>query len=303
MTVHQGMTLLNEYHHPDLVHSLELPSLFPRTVSVANDGREPISTLAERQCCSRPPRLLSKLSKKRSIRSLTPDHSHDVRGSPFYSVKRMKEYLPLLLDRPSSSDRKTSVKGLSLELSDPASKESPGLATVQRSNDYQFESTRSKALLSPIKFTTQDDTSSAGLRTTDSSQSPKLDCCVCLGESPICGKHSAEQTQSKPTLLPNLSHRSLCRQLSYGETLKTPERRSLHRTTASRELRGKAGLLAEEDDRSSSIRDTLKTSAVEPYFSELLRSKSSCSLNLTEDEDKIEEAVSLSGCTSIAYDR
>lgn len=94
-------------------------------------------------------------------------------------------------------------------------------------------------------------------------------------------------------------HRNIPRrQLYYGEPVRTPKRKSLHRATGSHELRRRAGWKTDDDRFGSWSKGSLKASVTRPWFSEPARSKPWLWLGLVEEGEVIGEAVQVQTCST-----
>lgn len=87
-------------------------------------------------------------------------------------------------------------------------------------------------------------------------------------------------------------HRNIPRrQLHYGEPIRTPKPKSLHRATGSSELRRRADWKTDDNEFGCWLEGSLKASTTRPWFSEPARSKSWLWHDLVEEGEMIGEAV------------
>lgn len=254
------------------------------------------SSLAERRLSVQPLRLLPSFLRKRSISSLAFENAHDeerlLSWSPshFRSIKRMKEPSGSTLPFSDTTSVSTPASSRSVLRPTVTSGETAARLACLISTDHIPTSGGSKALLSPIRFAVQVGREEEWPTVSEQSH-------VLTSKST-----TLFQTQSKYLYYPprnpldsignvsDLDRKVPRRRLSYGEPLTTTEPRPLHKATGSRELRRRAGWETDDDDYGSCIEETLKASAIRPYYSEPARSKPRLVLDLTEGET-IEEAV------------
>jgi hypothetical protein len=201
--------------------------------------------------------------------------------SPFESDECLEKSatLPLLTAEPSESITGSEV----IYESSPTSTSVDERLTEWDYHDYTAAFDFSKPLLSPIKFTPPPESKVQDLVSLRSSQSGNT--------SSTYLYYPPKNPADKPSPASDFSRDIPRRQLFYGEPLHTLKSKSLHRTTASNELRRRAGWQGKDDDLGSRSQGTLKASTRRPWFSEPPRSKPWLWLDLVEEGEVIEEAV------------
>lgn len=201
--------------------------------------------------------------------------------SPFESDVCLEKSatLPLLTPEPSESITRSEVIFESSPTSTPVDER----LTEWDHHDYTAAFDFSKPLLSPIKFTPPSESKVLDLVSLNSSQSGNTSS-IYLYYPPM---NPADKTSPASDLSRDIPRR----QLFYGEPLHTLKSKSLHRTTASNELRRRACCQADDDDFGSRSKEPLKASTRRPWFSEPARSKPWLWLDLVEEGEVIEEAV------------
>lgn len=246
-------------------------------------------TLAERRSCSHlPPLQLS--SKKRSI-SVTSEHvpyGDDVYSrhvSPTPLAKRKKE--PLVQQqlgcRPFE-DRVKTARCLEWQESQQPLVHETALPGDRVTSPAPNALTDSKGLLSPIKLGPQLTTDGISTRTTTSHHIPSV------LKYEYYPPTNPSDGQGLSTTLYKTGPR---RKLSYGEALSHPQPRSLHKSTGSAELRSEAGWCTANGSDRSWFNDESSIPAIKPWYSEPPRAKPRLWLDLAEDGERIEEAVSI----------
>ena len=257
-----------------------------------------ISGLASRRRRSCPHPTPLTLPKKRSIHSFAPEHAQDAQASrsssspPYRSVKRTKEAaLPLPSPQPADTNPDTADHSTSLLESPKTPKDETTGRVHSASIGRQSELVSLKPLRSPIQFIPRHHAYETAAIT--STAPTKI----------LKPKSSASSEKSKfqyygPTnpsdqveRFPQGCGRVPRRQLSYGD----PKPWSLHRTTSSQELRLKASLEAEDNDSFFRGDDTTvgsDTVRAKLWYSEPTRPKPRLWLDLVDDGEPIEEAVS-----------
>ncbi len=227
------------------------------------------------------------LPLERSIHNIAANQSRDeeqtslVPTSPFNSFKSLKETatLPLL---PIQSPAKVTSPEESLK-SSPTSTPADVRLTQRDYNDDTTSIDPSKPLLSPIRFSPPPESKVQDLAS--SGPSPK-------GNGPSTYVFYPPRNPADITSQASDSHRNIPRrQLFYGEPMRTPKPKSLHRTTGSIELRHRAGWKTDEDNGDSWLEGSSKTSITGPWFSEPARPKPCLWLDLVDEGEIIGEAV------------
>lgn len=268
--------------------------------AISNGHNDRTKTVEERRCPPHAPSPLT-LPQKRSNHSLISgrigdvEESHPKAFTGSYSAKRLKG--PFTPPLPGSLSACNSVVtfGLSRPLLDLSE-----VDTVSRDSDLaeaigdQLDSDRLKTLRSPFEYTPElvnpqiDTTANNDIRRFDpdrSEGSEKISRYIYY--APTNPSDKTNQTLDAHRRVPH-------RKLSYGgDPPSKPRPRFLHKTRASRELRREAERDAEDYGLDSWSDSTLSASAARPYRSERIRSKPRLWLDLSEDNDKIQEAVSI----------
>ena len=261
----------------------------------ACNSRNLRSSLAERRSCPHPTPFT--LPRKRSIRSLAPEHAQDAQTSrsssspPFRSVKRTKEAaLPLRSPQPADTNKDSADQLTSLlESPKPPKDETTGRVHLA-SIDRQSELISPKSPRSPFQFIPRLHayetaiTSTAPTKTLEPKSSASSEKSIYQYYGPANPSDQVERLSQGCGRVPR-------RQLSYGD----PKPWSLHRTTGSRELRLKASLEAEDNDSFFWGNDTTvgsDTERAKSWYSEPTRPKPRIWLDLVDDREPIEEAVS-----------
>ena len=262
----------------------------------ACNSRNLRSSLAERRSCPHPTPLT--LPRKRSIRSLAPEHAQDAQASrsssspPFRSVKRTKEAaLPLPSPQPADTTNKdTADQSTSLLESPKPPKDETTGRVHSASIGRQSELVSPKPLRSPIQFIPRLHAYETAITSTAPTKTLKSKCSASFEKSKY-QYYGPTNPSDQVERFPQGCGRVPRRQLSYGD----PKPWSLHRTTGSPELRLKASPEAEDNDPifwgdDTTVRsDTVKA---KPWYSEPTRPKPRLWLDLVDDGEPIEEAVS-----------
>ena len=269
-----------------------------RSVSRSIDtchGRDLRSTLAERRSCPHPAPLI--LPRKRSIRSLAPEYTQDVQTSrsssspPYRSVKRTKEAALPLLSLQSVDTIEDTVDGPSSPLESPRTPEDRTTGRAHSASiDSNREFTSAKPLRSPIRFIPGFHAHNTAITSTTPTKTPEHKSSSVSEKSRYRYYGPTNPSDQVERFSPGCG-RVPRRQLSYGD----PKPWSLHRATGSQELRLKAGLEADNYDSfywSDNTAVGLNTVKPKEWYSEPTRPKPRLWLDLVDDGEPIEEAVS-----------
>ena len=143
----------------------------------------------------------------------------------------------------------------------------------------------SKPLLSPIKFSPDVQARTTGQVEKFSHPDRFDENELLLSRDDANSFHSSDWDLTAPS-----------RRLSYGEPLDMIEAGSVHNSTRSIELRGKAGWLADDKSFDMWVDDTVKAQAGRTCHSEPSCRKKRLWLDLVKDDEEIEEAVSVPDC-------
>ena len=270
------------------------------STAISNGHQRRTKTVVEQKC---PPHATSPLTlpQKRSNHSLISgrigheEESHPKAFTGSHSAKRLKgpitPPLPSSLSSCNSVVRVDSSRPL-LDLSE--------VNTVSRDIDLaeaigdQLDSDRPKILRSPFEYTPElvnprvDTTAKNNVRRFDPDKLESSDkTSGYIYYAPTNPSDKANQTLDAHRRIPR-------RKLSYrSDPPSKPWPRFLHKTRASCELRREAERDAEDYGLDSWSDSTLSASAARPYHSERIRSKPRLWLDLSEDNGKIQEAVSI----------
>lgn len=257
-------------------------------------GHNNATTMMEKGNHPQPPQLLWSLPQKRSNQSLTSgrvvdsDESNPRAFSGIYPAKRFKGPITPPLPSPPSSCNKVVTTRLSRPLLDFSEEKIVSLegAVPAEATADQLDSDRSKTLRSPFEYTKElvasqvDSAAENDIQRSDSNRSGYI------YYAPMNASDNTNQILDAHRRVPR-------RQLYYGDPLSKPESRSLHKKTGSWELRREAERYAEDYKLDTWLDTTLESSAARPCHSEPTRSKHRLWLDLTEQKDKIQEAVSM----------
>lgn len=268
-----------------------------RPISIRRNNR---TAIVKGPSYTQPPQLLWTLPQKRSNQTLAlervePERSHPRAFSGIHSAKRFKGPITPPLPSPLSSCNNVVTTGLSRPLLDfsEAKSLSPERAEPAESTGDQLDSDRPKTLRSPFEYTKE-------LVTSQVDPNAKNDIHRFNPNGPVRSEKSSGYIYYAPTNPSNKTNQALDahrrvprRQLSYGDPPSKTGPRSLHKTTGSRELRYDAERHAEDFTLDSWSDRALNPSAAGPYRSELMRSEPRLWLDLAEQEDTIQEAVSI----------
>lgn len=265
----------------------------------SSTGHTPSAVVKERSY-SQPPHILWTLPQKRSNQSLSPERVGDPEAHPtafsgIYSAKRLKGPKTAPLPGPSSSYDNTITTGLSRPFLDLFDSEtvSPERAAPAEITSDQLDFDRSETLRSPFEYTQR-------LVTSHVDPNAKKDIqCLDANEAVPSEKFSRyiyyapTNCYNKPDQALGVHRKVPNRQLSYGDPSREIAPRCLHKTKGSRELRHEAERHAEDYNLEMCSDSTLDPSTAVPYHSERTWSRPRLWLDLSEQEDTIQEAVSI----------
>lgn len=267
----------------------------------SSTGHNNNTTIVAKRGRSQPPHLLWSLPRKRSNQTLTsegvgdPEEFHAKAISGVYSAKRWKGPVIVPLTNPLSSCKSVVTTGIPWPLLDfPEAKTvSPKRADFAEGTGDQLDYDRPRTLRSPFEYTQK-------LATSQVDPAAKNEIQRFDSNRSVHSKNSSVYTYHAPTIPSDNvnqtsdTHRRVpCRQLSYGDPPSKSGPRSLHRTTGSWELRQEAERHAEECNLNSLLDSTLHAPAARPCHFEPTRCKPRLWLDLTEQRDGIQEAVSI----------
>ena len=265
-----------------------------RPISTRNYNR---STVVEEQSYPQPLHRLWTLPQKRSNQSLAsgrigdPEGSHPRVFSGNYSAKRLKG--PNTPPIPSPCSKVVTISRPLLDFSE-AKTVSSQQADPAEATGNQLEVDRPKTLRSPFEYT-QGLVNSGQPDLIAKNENQSFD-----PDRPMRSKNSSAYIYYAPTNPSDKTNQTLDahrrvprRQLSYGDPPSKPGPRILHKSTGSWELRHDAERDAVDYDLDSWSDSTPNASAARPYHSEPMRSKPRLWLDLSEEKDKIQEAVSI----------
>ena len=261
-----------------------------KSVSTGHDNR---ITIGENRDHPQSPPLFQSLPQKRSSHSLNSGRTGDPEESQpralfgFYSAKRFKGPIR---PRPLSSCDTVITASLSRQVPGVSEAE-PMLLERAEATDDQLESDRSKLLRSPFEYTRE-------LATNQVEQIAERDIQHFSPRRPLLSGNSLRYIYFPPTnpsdtqtLDPHC--RVPYRQLLYRGSSSKAGPRSLHKSPGSCGLRYKAERHAEDHNLKRRLHSTSNTSTAIPFQSEPRRSSSRLWLELLEQEDEIQEAVSI----------
>ncbi|CAF9933187.1 hypothetical protein IMSHALPRED_009084 [Imshaugia aleurites] len=275
--------------------------------SLAGTNSRPVSTghnnrtrIVEKRGCPQSPHLLWTLPQKRSNQSLTsgrvegPEQCHPRAFSDICSAKRWKGSVTAPLPSPLSSVVTTRIPRPLLDFSEAKTVSLERTDSAEVTCD-QTDCDRRKTLRSPFEYTHDFVTNKIDPNANNDIQ--RLD-----SNKPVHSKNSSGYIYYAPTNPSDAvsqvldAHRRVPRrQLSYGDPPSKSGPRSLHKTTGSWELRQEAERYAEAYGLNSWLDSTSHASDARPYHSEP-RSKPRLWLDLSEQKDGIQEAVSIPNC-------
>ena len=274
---------------------------FPTAVNGRpSSTRQNPSAVVKERSYSQSPHLLWTLPQKRSNQSLTLEGFGDLEdhlraSSGIYSAKRLKGPTTAPLPDPPSSYEIANTIGLSRPSLDSSDSEtvSPERAAPGEFPGDQLHPERPKALRSPFEYTQR-------LVTSHVDPNAKKDIQLLDANKTVPSEKSSRYIYYAPTNCYNKPdqafgmHRKVPnRQLSYGDPSREIAPRCLHKTKGSRELRHEAERHAEDYDFELCSDSTQDASAARPYYSKDTWSKPRLWLDLSEQEDTIQEAVSI----------
>ena len=246
------------------------------------------------------PHLSWTLPQKRSNQSLTSERFGDLEAHPrassgICSAKRLKGPTTAPLPDPPSSYKPANTTGLSWPFPDSFDSEtvSPERAAPVEFPGDQLDPDRPKALRSPFEYTQR-------LVTSHVDPNAKKDIQRLDAKETVSSEKSSRYIYYAPTNCYNkpdqefgVNRKVPNRQLSYGDPFREIAPRCLHKTKGSRELRHEAERHAEDYNLEMCSGSTLVASASRPYRSQGTWSKPRLWLDLSEQEDTIQEAVSI----------
>ncbi len=289
--------------NPALLTNRQDPSAFQFNFPAGTNSR-PVSTrhnnwttVVEEQSYPQPLHRLWTLPQKRSNQSLAsgrvgdPEGSHPRVFSGNYSAKRLKG--PNTPPIPSPCSNVVTISRPLLDLSE-AKTVSSQQADPAEATSNQLDFDRPKTLRSPFEYT-QGLVNSGQPDPTANNEDQRFE-----PNRPMRSKNSSAYIYYAPTNPSDKTNQTLDahrrvprRQLSYGDPSSKPGPRILHKSTGSWELRHDAERDAVDYDLDSWSDSTSNASAARPYHSEPMRSKPRLWLDLSEEKDKIQEAVSI----------
>ena len=255
------------------------------------------TTVVGERSYPQPLHLLWTLPQKRSNQTLAsgrvgdPEESHPRAISGIYSAKRLRG--PITPPLPNPCNNVVTISRPLLNLSE-AKTVSPVQADPAEASRNLLDFDRPKTLRSPFKYTQGlvtisqvDPTAQNDIQRFDTNRPMRSEnSSAYIYYAPSNPSDKINQTMDTNRKFPR-------RQLSYGDPPSKPAPRTLHKSTGSWELRHDAERHAEEYDLDSWSDSTSSASAARPYPSEPKRSKPRLWLNLSEEKDKIQEAVSI----------
>ena len=258
------------------------------------------SAAVKKPSYSQSPHLSWTLPQKRSNQSPTSERFRDLEAhlrssSRICSAKRLKGPTTTPLPDPPSSLNPTNTTGLSRPTLDSFNSEtvSPERVAPAEFPGDQLDPDRPKALRSPFEYTQR-------LVTSHVDPDAKKDIQRLDANELVPSEKSSRYIYYAPTNCYNKPyqafgvHRNVPnRQLSYGEPCREVAPRCLHKTKGSRELRHEAERNAEDYNLEMYSDSTLDASAARPDHCEGTWSKPRLWLDLSEQEDTIQEAVSI----------
>lgn len=268
----------------------------------SSTGQNPSAVVKERSC-SQSPHLLWTLPQKRSNQSLTSERFGDLEAHPrassgISSAKRLKGPTTAPLPDPPSSYDIANTTRLSRPFLDSFDSEtvSPERAAPAEFPGDQLNPDRPKALRSPFEYTQR-------LVTSHIDPNAKKDIKHLDANETVPSEKSSRYIYYAPTNCYNKPDQGVhfkvpSRQLSYGDPSREIAPRYLHKTKGSWELRHEAERHAEDYNLELCSDNTLDTSATRPYPSEGKWSKPRLWLDLSEQEDMIQEAHAVTIRTS-----
>lgn len=222
-----------------------------------------------------------------------PEESHPRALFGIFSAKRLKGPFTSPLSSPLSSYNNVSMTESSrscLDFSEADTGSAERAAPAEAISDH-LDSERPQTLRSPFEYTQVLVTSQVDPPIKDDMQqfSSKM-----LGRSDNTAGYIyyAPTNPSEEANRKDAPRRVPRRQLSYGNPPSKPGPRSLHKTPGLRGLRHEAERHAEEYDLGSWSDSTSGASAARPFHSEPMRRKPRLWLDLSEQKDNIQEAVS-----------
>ena len=263
----------------------------------SSTGHNPSAVVKERSY-SQTPHLLWTLPQKRSNQSLTSERFGDLEAHPrassgIYSAKRLKGPTTAPLPGPPSSYDSAITTSFSRPFLDFFDSEtvSPERAAPAEFPGDQLDFDRSKALRSPFEYTQRlvtshvDPNAKKDIQRLDPNETaPGEKSSRYIYYAPTNCYNKPDQASEVPRKVPN-------RQLSYGDPSREIAPRCLHKTKGSRELRHEAERHAEDYNLQLCSDSTFDASAARPYHSQRTWSKPRLWLDLSEQEDTIQEAV------------
>ena len=264
----------------------------------SSTGQNPSAVVKERSY-SQSPHLLWTLTQKRSNQSLTSERFGDLEAHPrafsgIYSAKRLRGPTTAPLpDLPSSYDI-ANTTGLSRPFLDSFDSEtvSPERAAPAELPRDQLDPNRRKALRSPFEYTQRLVTSHVDPNAEKDIQRLDANETVPSEKSSRYIYYAPTNCYNKPDQAFGVHRKVPNRQLSYGDPSREIVPRCLHKTKGSWELRHEAERHAEDYNLEVCSDSTLDASAARPYRCEGTWSKPRLWLDLSEQEDTIQEAVS-----------
>ena len=265
----------------------------------SSTGQKPSAVVKERSY-SQSPHLLWTLPQKRSNQSLTSERFGDLEAHPrvssgIYSAKRLKGPTTAPLPDPPSSYDSSNTTRLSrpfLNLFDSKTVSPERSAPAEFPGD-QLDPDRPKALRSPFKYTQRlvgshvDPNAKKDIQRRDANETEHSE------KSSRYIYYAPTNCYNKPDQAFGVHRRVPSRQLSYGDPSREIAPRCLHKTKGSWELRHEAERHAEDYNLELCSDSTLDASAARPYHSKGNWSKPRLWLDLSEQDDTIQEAVSI----------
>ena len=262
--------------------------------------RQNPSAVMKERSCSQSPLVLWTLPQKRSNQSLTSERFGDLEAHPnassgIYSAKRLKGPTTAPLPDPPSSYDSAYTTRLSRPLLDSFDSEtvSPERAAPPEFPGDQLDPDRPKALRSPFEYTQRLVTSHVDLNAKRDIQRRDANETMHSEKSSRYIYYAPTNCYNKPDQAFGVHRKIPNRQLSYGDPSREMAPRCLHKSKGSWELRHEAERHAEDYNLEMCSDSTLDASAARPYHSKGKWSKSRLWLDLSEQEDTIQEAVSI----------
>ena len=256
------------------------------------------TTVVGERSYPQPLHLLWTLPQKRSNQTLAsgrfgdPEESHPRAISGIYSAKRLKGRITPPL--PNACNNVVTISRPLLDLSEAKTVSSVQADPAEAASGKQLDFDRPKTLRSPFEYTQGlltisqvDSTANNDIQRFDPNRPMSSeDSSAYILYAPSNPSDKINQTLDANRRVPR-------RQLSYGDPPSKPGPRTLHKSTGSWELRHDAERHAEEHDLDSWSDSTSNASAARSDHSEPIRSKPRLWLDLSEEKDKIQEAVSI----------